>query len=186
MDLKSLHTNRSAQVLLGLLFGIVFGFLLQKGGATSYEVIMGQLLLTDFTVVKIMASAVAVGLVGFFILNRIGYARRHVREGTIGSNVVGGLIFGLGFGLLGYCPGTVAGAVGQGALDALIGGFVGILIGVGIFARIYPSLNRTLLTYGRIKKETVHELLGLPEWLVVLAGCLGIVVFLYLLEVTGF
>ncbi|HPM61562.1 MAG TPA: YeeE/YedE family protein, partial [Methanoregulaceae archaeon] len=87
---------------------------------------------------------------------------------------------------LGYCPGTVAGAVGQGALDALIGGFVGILIGVGIFARIYPSLNRTLLTYGRIKKETVHELLGLPEWLVVLAGCIGIVVFLYLLEVAGF
>ena len=147
---------------------------------------MGQLLLTDFTVVKIMASAVAVGLVGFFILNRIGYARRHVREGTIGSNVVGGLIFGLGFGLLGYCPGTVAGAVGQGALDALIGGFVGILIGVGIFARVYPSLHRTILTYGRIKKETVHELLGLPEWLVVIGGCIGIVAFLYLLEVAGF
>ncbi|HPW11438.1 MAG TPA: YeeE/YedE family protein, partial [Methanoregulaceae archaeon] len=73
-----------------------------------------------------------------------------------------------------------------GALDALFGGFVGLLIGVGIFARVYPSLHRTILTYGRIKKETVHELLGLPEWLVVIGGCIGIVAFLYLLEVAGF
>jgi len=186
MNFSQLHKNKKAQVVLGLCFGIVFGFLLQKGGATSYDVIMGQLLLTDFTVLKIMASAVAVGLVGFFLLNHAGYARRHVKAGAIGSNVVGGLIFGLGFGLLGYCPGTVAGAVGQGALDALFGGFVGLLIGVGIFARVYPSLHRTILTYGRIKKETVHELLGLPEWLVVIGGCIGIVAFLYLLEVAGF
>ena len=141
MDLTQLHKNGKAQVLLGLLFGIVFGFLLQKGGATSYEVIIGQLLLTDFTVLKIMASAVATGLVGFFLLRHYGYAKRHVKAATIGSNVVGGLIFGLGFGLLGYCPGTVAGAVGSGALDALFGGVVGLLIGAGIFAWAYPSLD---------------------------------------------
>lgn len=185
MNQKELHTNKKAQVVLGLLFGIVFGFLLQKGGATSYDVIMGQLLLTDFTVLKIMASAVAVGLVGFFLLTRSGYARRHVKEGSVGSNVVGGLIFGLGFGLLGYCPGTVAGAVGQGALDALFGGFIGLIIGAGLFAGAYPYLNKKILNYGRIQKETVHELLGIPEWLAVLAGCIGIVVFLYLLEMAG-
>jgi hypothetical protein len=186
MDLTQLHKNGKAQVILGLLFGIVFGFLLQKGGATSYEVIIGQLLLTDFTVLKIMASAVATGLVGFFLLKRFRYATRHIRPAAIGSNVVGGLIFGLGFGLLGYCPGTVAGAVGAGALDALFGGFVGLLIGAGIFAWAYPSLNTKILNYGAIKKETVHELLGVPEWLTVLAGCFGIVVFLFLLEMAGF
>ena len=53
----------------------------------------------------------------------------HAAEGSIGSNVIGGLIFGVGFGLLGYCPGTVAGAVGTGALDALFGGMVGVLMG---------------------------------------------------------
>ncbi len=89
MDLTQLHKNGKAQVMLGLLFGIVFGFLLQKGGATSYEVIIGQLLLTDFTVLKIMASAVATGLVGFFLLRHYGYAKRHVKAATIGSNVVG-------------------------------------------------------------------------------------------------
>lgn len=185
MDLTSFHKNGKAQVILGLLFGIVFGFLLQKGGVTSYEVIMGQLLLTDFTVLKVMASAVATGLVGFFLLRHYGYAKRHVKAATTGSNVVGGLIFGLGFGLLGYCPGTVVGAVGTGALDALCGGVVGLLIGAGIFVELYPSLNKTVLNYGEMKKETVHELLGLPEWLVVLAGFIGIVVFLYLLEMAG-
>ena len=186
MDLTRLHKNKKAQVILGLLFGIVFGFLLQKGGVTSYEVIIGQLLLTDFTVLKVMASAVATGLVGFFFLKHYGYAKRHVKAAAIGSNVVGGLIFGLGFGLLGYCPGTVAGAVGAGALDALFGGFVGLLIGAGIFAWAYPSLNKKILSYGSIKKETVHELLDIPEWLTVVAGFFGIIVFLYVLEVAGF
>ena len=56
--LVTLHKNKNAQIVLGLLFGIVFGFLLQKGGATDYDVITGQLLLTDFTVLKLMLSAV--------------------------------------------------------------------------------------------------------------------------------
>jgi hypothetical protein len=185
MTLTRLHKNGKAQVLLGLLIGIVFGFLLQKGGVTSYEVIIGQLLLTDFTVLKVMASAVATGLVGFFVLTRLGYAKRHIRAASIGSNVIGGLIFGTGFGLLGYCPGTVAGAVGQGALDALFGGVIGLLIGAGIFSEIYPSLNKKILNYGEIKEETVHELLRLPEWLVVLAGFFLIILFLYLLESAG-
>ncbi len=153
MNFSQVQNDKKGQVLLGLCFGIVSGFLLQKGGTTSYDVIMGQLLLTDCTVLTIMVSAIAVGLVGCFLLKHAGYARRHVKAGAIGSNVVGGLIFGPGFGLLGYCPGTVAGAVGQGAPDALFGGFIGLLIGVGIFARVYPSLQRTTLRHGTIKKR---------------------------------
>ena len=59
--LKSLHSRKAVQLILGLVMGILFGFLLQKGGVTSYHVIVGQLLLKDFTVVKIMLSAVIVG-----------------------------------------------------------------------------------------------------------------------------
>jgi hypothetical protein len=185
MDLATLHKNERAQIVLGLLFGIVFGFLLQKGGVTTYEVIMGQLLLVDFTVLKIMASAVATGLVGFHILKHMGLVKRHVRKASIGSNIIGGLIFGLGFGLLGYCPGTVAGAIGQGALDALFGGVVGLLIGAGIFAELYPSLNKRALSYGTIEEETVPELLRVNEWIIVIGGFAIIVLFLVLLEVLG-
>ena len=62
--LKGLHDNKRAQLTLGFLAGILFGFLLQKGGATSYNVILGQLLLVDFTVIKIMLAAVITGMVG--------------------------------------------------------------------------------------------------------------------------
>ena len=99
------HKNNRAQIVLGLLFGIVFGFLLQKGGVTDYNIIEGQLLLTDFTVLKVMLSAVMVGMIGFHLLKHFGYVQSHAAEGTIGSNVIGGLIFGVGFALLGYARG---------------------------------------------------------------------------------
>jgi len=59
----------------------------------------------------------------------------YATEGSIGSNVIGGLIFGVGFALLGYCPGTVAGAVGTCAFDALFGGMIGLLIGAGFLQK---------------------------------------------------
>ena len=106
----SLHKNKNTQIVLGLLFGICFGFLLRRVGVTSYAVIEGQLLLTDFTVLKLMLSAVIFGMAGFHLLRHFGFVQSHAAEGSMGSNVIGGLIFGVGFALLGYCPGTVAGA----------------------------------------------------------------------------
>jgi hypothetical protein len=178
MMLVTLHKNKNAQIVLGLLFGIVFGFLLQKGGVTDYNVIIGQLLLTDFTVLKLMLSAVIVGMIGFHLLKHFGHVQLHAAEGSIGANVIGGLIFGVGFGLLGYCPGTVAGAVGTGALDALFGGMVGLVIGAGFFAEVYPRLRPRVLTWGKFPAVTVPEFLHLNQWIVIglmevfMIGCL--------------
>ncbi len=60
--LKILYQNTNLQLFIGLLTGILFGFLLQKGGVTKYDVIIGQLLLIDLTVAKIMISAVVTGM----------------------------------------------------------------------------------------------------------------------------
>jgi xanthosine utilization system XapX-like protein len=185
MTLTDLRKNDHAQTALGLLFGIIFGFLLQKGGVTYYDVIMGQLLLTDFTVVKVMGSAVATGMIGFHLLKHFGLVRRHVWTGSIGSNVIGGLIFGLGFGLLGYCPGTVAGAVGQGSLDALFGGVIGLLIGAGIFARIYPTLNRSLLNNGKFRHQILPDILKVNEWYIVIPMTALIAIVLMMIESIG-
>jgi hypothetical protein len=177
----SLHKNRTAQVVLGLLFGICFGFLLQKGGVTNFSVIEGQLLLTDFTVLKLMLSAVIVGMAGFHLLKHFGWVQSHAASGTIGSNVIGGLIFGIGFALLGYCPGTVAGAAGTGALDALFGGMIGMLIGAGIFAELYPNLKTGILNRWPFPAVTVPEFLHLNLWVVVVlmeAFMIGFLVFL--------
>ena len=144
--LAAIRQSSGAQIVLGLFTGILFGFLLQKGGATDYRVIEGQLLLTDFTVLKLMLSAVIVGMVLFHLLKQFGYTQTSMQQqGSVGSNVIGGLIFGAGFALLGYCPGTVAGAVGTGALDALFGGMVGMLLGAGFFAASLPGSEAAFL-----------------------------------------
>ncbi len=172
----TLHRNRKAQIVLGLLIGIAFGFLLQKSGVTTYDVVIGQLLLTDFTVVKVMLSAVIGGTIGFHLLKRAGLVKLHVATGSTGSSLIGGLVFGAGFGLLGYCPGTVAGAVGQGALDALFGGISGMLIGAGIYARFYPALNEKILHKGEFPVQTLPQLLPLVA---------GSILFLVLLRYLG-
>lgn len=180
-----LHRAKRTQMVLGLMAGVVFGFLLQKGGATSYDVIIGQLLLTDFTVVKIMMSAVATGMVGVHLLRTLGLATLHPKPGSLGSSIVGGLLFGVGFGLLGYCPGTVAGAVGEGRLDALFGGVVGILMGTWIFAVLYPRLQRSILVRGDFGELTLPELVRTNAWAVVVPVSCLIAVALLILERAG-
>jgi len=183
--LNRIHKNNNVQVVLGLCFGIVFGFLLQKGGVTDYNVIIGQLLLTDFTVMKVMLSAVIVGMIGFHLLKHVGYVQSHAARGSFGSNVIGGLIFGVGFALLGYCPGTVAGAVGTGALDALLGGMVGLVIGAGFFAEAYPLLRSGVLSWGKLPAVTVPEFLNLNLWIVIILMEALMIGFLVLLEYFG-
>ncbi|MBN1885540.1 MAG: YeeE/YedE family protein [Candidatus Krumholzibacteriota bacterium] len=184
--LKGLHGRKGIQMVLALASGILFGVLLQKGGATEYDVIIGQLLLSDFTVLKIMLSAVVVGTVGVHLLKSLGLAELHPKPGSAGQSIVGSLIFGLGFATLGYCPGTVAGAVGQGSLDALVGGVVGILIGAGIFAALYPRLQRGILSKGNFGDVTLPRLFGVNEWIIVAPVVVLIVLLLRWLERAGF
>ncbi len=183
--LTKLHTNKGSQLVLGLAAGFAFGFLLEKGGVARYDVIVGQLLLYDFTVVKIMLSAVVTGMLGVHLLRSLGLARLHPKPGSWGSTAVGGLIFGLGFATLGYCPGTIAAAVGQGWLDALAGGLAGILIGAGIFAAMYPRLRTAVLAKGEFKVKTFPELLKVDPWVIVVPAAGLLIAFLYWMESRG-
>jgi hypothetical protein len=103
----------------------------------------------------------------------------------LGKNVIGGLIFGVGFALLGYCPGTVAGAVGTGALDALFGGMIGLLIGAGIFAELFPLLKTRILEWGKFPAVTVQEFLHLNVWVVVILMEVFMIGFLLVLGYLG-
>ena len=178
--------KRISQLILGLLFGIVFGFLLQKGGVTKYDVIIGQLLLTDFTVLKIMLSAVLTGMIGIYLMKSLGLVELYPKSGSMGMNIIGAIIFGIGFALLGYCPGTIAGAIGNGYLDATVGGLAGILIGAGLFAAIYPRLHRSILKKGYFGNLTLPRLLKVNDWIVVIPVAIIIFILLYWIEKTGF
>jgi len=181
---EGVRQNRNAQLLLGLVFGIVFGVFLQKAGVTRYEVIIGQLLLTDFTVLKVMMSAAVVGMFGVHAMHGKGMVNLHIRGGSFGATVVGGLIFGAGFALLGYCPGTVAGAAGQGAMDALVGGFTGLLLGSWLFAVLYPRL-KPFLSRGEFARKTLQEVLHLRTWPAAILVSALIVALLLALEWLG-
>ena len=183
--LTTLHSKKGLQLTLGLVVGVVFGFLLQKGGVTKYDVILGQLLLVDFTVVKIMLSAVIIGMLGVHLLVSLGMAQLHPKPGSIGASVIGGLIFGIGCGTLGYCPGTVAGAVGQGSLDALFGGVVGIVIGAGVFAALYPRLEAGILHKGDFGEVTLPQVLNIHPRAVVIPAVIMLTGFLFVLEMAG-
>jgi hypothetical protein len=169
----------------GLVFGILFGFLLQKGGATKYDVIIGQLLLTDFTVLKIMLSAVLTGMIGIFLMKTLGWVELNPKSGSLSINIIGGLIFGVGFAVLGYCPGTIAGAIGNGYLDALAGGLAGILIGTGIFAALYPRLKGGILKKGDFGNLTLPQLFKVNDWVVVAPVAVLIFLLLIWLERVG-
>jgi len=183
--LKKLHEKNGIQLGIGLVIGIIFGFLLQKGGVTKYDVIIEQLLLTDFTVVKIMLTAMTTGMIGVHLLRSLGIAQLHPKPGSLGSAVTGGLIFGVGFGVLGYCPGTVAGAVGQGSLDALFGGVVGILIGAGLFSEFYPKLEKRILSRGDFGELTWPQLFRVNPWVIITPVSFGIIALLVWIETSG-
>ena len=132
-------------VLAGLAFGVIFGFLLQKGGVADYDVLIGSLRLTDSTVFTVIMTAILVGSLTSALFRYFGVAQAHPKPTNYASNIVGGLLFGVGFGLLGYCPGTGAAALGQGSWDAAYG-MIGIIAGSFTYAVAYPvlkKLNRT-------------------------------------------
>lgn len=144
------------ELVLGAAFGIAFGFLLQKGGVAKYHILMGVLLLEDFTVIKVMGSAVIVGMILVAILSRFELIELQFKPTWIGANVVGGLIFGLGFGMSGYCPGTASAALGQGNFDALAT-MGGLLIGSLIFAEISGTVERTVRQWGHLGEFSLPD-----------------------------
>ena len=167
--------------MTGILFGLLFGFLLQKGGVGKFNVLIGQLLLQDFTVAKVMLTAIVVGMAGVFTLHHFGKVNLHIKPTRIGASIIGGLLFGAGFALLGYCPGTVAVALGQGNWDALFG-MTGLVVGSWIFAELSGWSKRTVETWGDLGKVTLPDLLHLRTNTVVIVMAMALITILLLLD----
>jgi len=159
-------------LIYGLITGILFGFLLQKAQVLRYDKQLGALRLLDMTIVKFMLSTVLVGMAGIYLLRDLGLLELSVKSSLLGGNIVGGLLFGIGWGLLGYCPATQAGALGEGRWDALWG-IAGMIIGAALFAEAYPGLKDTVLMWGNLGKITLPQILGLNHWIIILVLIIG-------------
>lgn len=157
-------TDTLVRLLLGLATGFLFGFFLQKGHVAKFGVIVGQFLLRDFTVLKTMLTAIVVGGVGVYALKAMGLAALHVKPAQMAAVIGGGLVFGVGMALLGYCPGTGVAAAAEGHRDAWFG-VLGMLVGAGVFAEVYESLAVPVLKLGDLGPVTLAQLLGVSPWL---------------------
>jgi hypothetical protein len=162
-----------------VVFGFLFGWLLQRGGVTDYNVIVNQFRFRDFTVLKIMLTAVVVGGIGLAALHAFGLANAHVKASPMLAIVLGAAIFGVGMVLYGYCPGTGLAAIGTGSLHALAG-TAGMMLGGIAYALAFPWIAKHVLPRADIGKLTLDQLTGIPKWwvLAILAG-LAVAVFAF-------
>ncbi|MBN1512915.1 MAG: YeeE/YedE family protein [Phycisphaerae bacterium] len=152
-----------SEPLLGLLTGICFGALLQQGRVLRFEKQVGAMLLRDMTIVKFMLSAVIVGMIGINLLTGAGVIELKVKGTVVGANLIGGLLFGAGWAVMGYCPGTSVGAVGEGRWHA-IWAVLGMLAGAALYAEAYPAMQKSVLTWGDFGAVTLAGALGVNAW----------------------
>ena len=150
------------ELFLGIITGTLFGVFLQRAEVLRFDKQVGFLCLKDMTILKFMLSAVLVGMIGINIMSMAGIIELKIKAAHIGAQLIGGGLFGIGWAILGYCPGTAVGAVGEGRTDALWG-IAGMLFGAMVFARVYPLMVDTVLTWGNLGKLTVSDITGLSQ-----------------------
>lgn len=164
-------------LVYGLITGIIFGFLLQKARVIRYDRQLAALRLMDMTIVKYMFTTILVAMVGVYFLKDLGLVKPSIKPTSLGGNILGGLIFGVGWALFGYCPGTSLGALGEGRYDALWG-IMGMLTGAALFAELFPVMKKTVLTWGNFGKITLPQVLGVNHWIVIAAMiAIGLLMF---------
>ena len=126
-----------------LIFGLLFGLILQYAGLNKYNTISGMATLDDLTVAKAIAVAIGLGAVLLNVEIGLGLASYHVKPLILGGIISGGILFGIGMAILGYCPGTMVISLGEGSLDALFG-IIGGLLGGLVFTLLLPSIKGLL------------------------------------------
>ena len=145
------------QIYVYIIIGLIFGWLMSYSGLNRFNTIAGMSILKDFTVAKTIMLILAIGAITLMLEMIIGQAEFHVKPLYLFATGVGGIIFGCGMSILGYCPGTLSISLGQGSLDAFWG-IVGGLGGGIVYTIVYPYISPWFGTdYG---KESVYTLMG--------------------------
>lgn len=146
-----------------LLLGILFGVLLQRGGVADYNKIVNQFRFRDFTVLRIMFTAIIVGGIGVLVLRSGGNATLHVKPANMLGVTLGAGLFGIGMVLLGYCPGTGIAAAATGSIHAITG-VLGMLAGGMLYALSFSWVQEHIQKAGALGKIRLPEITGIPDW----------------------
>ncbi len=166
-------------ILIGLATGLVFGFALEKSRVFEPGVIVGQMQLKNFLMLKIFLAAVITGLVALAVLNGLFGVKLSLKPLLWKADIIGGLVLGAGIAIAGACPGTSLAQVGAGYKDALFvvaGGIVGALV--------YGYNDAAITGWFAEKGDKIgfDRMVGLPFWMVALLLAAALVGFLVVLE----
>jgi hypothetical protein len=167
-------------IVIGLLMGFVFGWALEKSRVFEPGMVVGQMQLSNFMMLKVFLSAVATGLVVISVLYGFGFIKLYPKDVHFTAVIAGGLLLGIGIALSGACPGTALAQAGAGyraAWFTIIGGIGGAMV----FGYFEPQIRAQLLT-GGLGKLTIVDVSGLPFWQVGLPLAVGIVTLLLAIE----
>lgn len=167
----------TSAIVIGVAMGIVFGFALEKSRVFEPGIIVGQMHMRNFIMLKVFLTAVATGAVVLAALNGLGYVKLAPKAAMYYADIIGGLILGVGIALAGACPGTTLAQVGAGYRDALFT-LVGGLAGAVAYSYAEPALSKSFLGQSS-GKLIFSQLFGIPYW----AGALGLAAILVLVLV---
>ncbi|MBU3599385.1 YeeE/YedE family protein [Polynucleobacter sp. 30F-ANTBAC] len=155
----------STEQILGLITGLVFGFLLQKGRVLRYDKQVSAMLFKDMAILKFMLSAIIVGMFGVLAMHDLEIIKLSHKAMNVGGIVIGGALFGIGWAVMGFCPGTSVGAVGEGRWHAIFG-VIGMIAGAAVYAELFPFFKSTVLSWSDFGKLGLPEALGVNHWVV--------------------
>lgn len=167
-------------VIIGLLMGIIFGVALEKSRVFEPGMIVGQMQMRNFIMLKVFLTAVVTGLIVIGIMHGFFAVKLFPKALLYGADIIGGLILGAGITLAGACPGTVFAQIGAGYKDSwliLVGGLAGALT----FSYLEPVLKPILLS-GGAGKLTLDTVLGIPFWILAFSFAIALIALLVILE----
>ena len=155
-------------VASGLLSGILFGYVLENAGFGSPRKLTAQFRFSDWSVFKVMFTAIIVAAIGLYGAGEFGLLRANgvfVPTTFFWATLTGGALVGAGMAIGGYCPGTSSVALATGRLDGLLF-IVGMVVGVGLFSGLFDSIKGFYEAAAGPQSQTLGELFGLPTWAV--------------------
>ncbi|MGB8225509.1 MAG: DUF6691 family protein [Sedimentisphaerales bacterium] len=166
---------------LGLITGVIFGFLLQKGRVLRFDKQVGAMLLKDMTILKFMLSAIIVGMIGLLLLSKAGVIQLSHKPMNLGGVLLGASLFGAGWAVMGFCPGTSVGALGEGRWHAVFA-VIGMIAGAAVYAELYPFFKSTILAWKDFGKIGLPEAIGISPWIIVPLFCAAAIALFFWFE----
>ena len=149
-------------LLFALLTGIVFGMFLEKAGFGNARKLVQQFYFSDMAMFKVLFSAIVTAMIGIYWLSYFGVldiTQIYINGSYLWPQLIGGVVFGIGFVMCGLCPGTSCVAVFTGKLDALAV-FAGMFTGLIIFGEIEPVLRRAI-NFSAMGDVSLYELFNM-------------------------